>query len=135
MLVLNPRQMTFGGATWGNVASVSIGRSSNKLLAEWSDEGPHVVLADVPEQLVTVRVVQEMLGDDMDTPRPGESGALVFTTGPNSSDAATREVTIGEAVIRTVSYETSTSRGSRRFIELVAVSEDGTTDPVGVDDA
>ncbi|MEZ6242777.1 MAG: hypothetical protein R3B57_07010 [Phycisphaerales bacterium] len=135
MLVLNPRQVTFGSATWGNVASVSIGRTSNKLLAEWSDEGAHVVLADVPEQLVTVRVVQEMLGDDMDTPKPGESGELTFTTGANSSDAATREVTIASAVVRTVSYETSTSRGSRRYIELIAVSSNGTTDPVSVDDA
>ncbi len=135
MLVLNPRRVSFGAGAWGNVSSVSIGRTSNKLLAEWSDEGPHVVLVDTPEQMVTIRVVQEMLGDDMDTPRPGESGELSFTTGSNSSDAATREVTVGEAVVRTVGYETSTSRGSRRFIELVAVSEDGTTDPVSVDDA
>lgn len=135
MLVLNPRRVTFGSAAWTNVSSVSIGRASNRLLAEWSDEGPHVVLADVPEQLVSVRVVQEMLGDDMDTPRPGESGALSFTTGANSSDAATREVTVAEAVVRTVTYETSTSRGSRRFIGLVAVSADGTADPVSVGDA
>jgi len=135
MLVLNPRRVTFGAATWGNVSSVSIGRTSSKLLAEWSDAGPHVVLVDAPEQLVTVRVVQEMLADDMDTPRPGEAGELAFTTGQNSSDAATREVTIDQAVVRSVSYETSTGRGSRRSIELIAVSSDGATDPVNVDDA
>jgi len=134
MLVLNPRQVTFGASTWTNVASVSIGRSAHQTLTEWSDSGAHVVLVDVPEQMVTVRVVQEMLADDMDTVRPGESGTLSFVTGQNSSDAGTREVTV-EAVVKTVSYETSVSRGSRRFVELIGVSADGVADPVSVDDA
>jgi hypothetical protein len=134
MLVLNPRRVEFGSSTWTNVTSVSVGRTARHVLTEWGDDGSHVVFADVPEQLVTVRVVQEMLGDDMDRVRPGERGTLSFVTGPNSSDAGTREVTI-DAVVRTVSYETSVSRGSRRYVELVALSPDGVTDPVGVDDA
>ncbi len=134
MLVLNPRQVEFGSSTWTNVTSVSVGRSARHVLMEWGDSGAHVVFVDVPEQLVSVRVVQEMLGDDMDLVRPGESGELSFVTGQNSSDAGTREVTI-ECVVKTVSYETSVSRGSRRYIELIAVSEDGQADPVDVDDA
>ncbi|MFI4898390.1 MAG: hypothetical protein ACIARR_11250 [Phycisphaerales bacterium JB059] len=132
--MLNPRRVEFGSSTWTNVTSVSVGRSARHVLTEWGDGGAHVVFADVPEQLVTVRVVQEMLGDDMDRVRPGERGTLSFVTGQNSSDAGTREVTI-DAVVRTVSYETSVSRGSRRYVELVAISPDGVSDPVGVDDA
>ena len=134
MLVLSPRRVEFGVTTWTNVTSVSVGRSARHVVTEWSDEGAHAVFADVPEQLVTVRVVQEMLGDDMDLVRPGERGTLSFVTGQNSSDAGTREVTI-DAVVRSVSYETSVSRGSRRSVELIALSSDGVSDPVGVDDA
>ncbi len=131
MLVLNPRQVEFGASTWTNVTSVSVGRSARHVLTEWSDSGPYTVLVDVPEQLVTVRVVQEMLADDMDEVRPSETGTLTFVTGQNSSDAGTRLVTV-ECVAKSVSYETSVSRGSRRFIELIAVSSDGVADPVDV---
>ena len=134
MLVLNPRRGEFGASVWTNVTSVSVGRSARHALTEWSDNGTHVVFVDVPEQLVSVRVVQEMLGDDMDLVRPGERGTLAFVTGQNSSDAGTRRVTI-ECVVKTVSYETSVTRGSRRFVELIALSSDGSVDPVDVSNA
>ncbi|GJM19277.1 MAG: hypothetical protein DHS20C14_14900 [Phycisphaeraceae bacterium] len=134
MLLLNPRKVTFGEVTWGNVASVAIGRSAHRMLVEWSDSGPHAVLADVSEQRVRVEVVQELLGEDMDTPKPGESGALAFTTAPTSTDLPSRELTM-TAVVESVSYEVSLRRGSVRRVVLVATSIDGGTDPVAVDDA
>lgn len=134
MLVLNPRKVMFGSVEWGNVASVAISRWSAHTLVEYSDSGPHATLVDVPEQRVQVEVTQELLGEDMGTPKPGESQALVFTTSPTSTDTPEREITI-TAVVESVRYEVSLRRGSYRRVSLVAVSGDGSVDPVGVDDA
>lgn len=134
MLLLNPKQVTFGSSTWGNVVSIAINRSAKKILVEWSDAGPHAVLADVPEQRVELEVVQELLGEDVNTPSPGQQEELSFTTSPTTTDEATREVTV-TAMVESVSYEVSTRRGSYRRVTLVAVSADGVTDPVAVDDA
>lgn len=134
MLLLNPRRVTFGSATWGNVASIAVSRWANKAIVEWSDAGPHAVLADVPEQRVEIEVIQELLGEDVNTPSPGELGTLAFTTGPATTDEPTREVEI-TAMVESVKYEVSVRRGSHRRVTLVALSADGTTDPVGVGDA
>jgi len=131
MLALNPRRVEFAGDTWGNVSSVAISRNAETLIAEWSDAGPHVVLADVPEQRVTVEVVQSLLGEDMDEPKPGAMGTLSFETGRSSTDASTDTVSM-TAVVERVWYEVSVSRGSSRRVRLLAVSADGQTDPVSV---
>ena len=134
MLLLNPRRVEFDGDTWGHVASIAIERSADRLLVEWSDAGPHAVLADVSAQRVRVEIVQELLGEDMDTPKPGRAGPLTFTTSPSSTDQPSREVAM-TAVIESVSYEVSLRRGSVRRIALTATSPDGTTDPVTVTNA
>ncbi|MFG0305681.1 MAG: hypothetical protein ACF8Q5_05650 [Phycisphaerales bacterium JB040] len=131
MLALNPRRVEFGGDTWGNVSSVAISRTAETLIAEWSDAGPHMVLADVPEQRVTVEVVQSLLGEDMDEPKPGAMGTLSFETGRSSTDSSTDTVSM-TAVIERVWYEVSVSRGSTRRVRLLAVSADGLADPVSV---
>lgn len=131
MLVLKPRRVEFDGETWGNVASVAISRTAESMVVEWSDNGPHVVMADVPEQRVSVEVVQSLLGEDMDGPMPGRMGTLRFETGSSSTDASTDTVSM-TAVIERVWYEVSVSRGSSRRVRLVAVSGDGTADPVSV---
>lgn len=132
MLLLHPREVSFGAATWSNVVSVSIERRAEKSFVEFSDGGPHVVLADVPEQRVEVSVVQELLGDDMDVPKPGEEGALVFETSPNSSGAGRKRVST-TAVVLNVKYRVSRKVGSGRTVEFVAVSSDGVADPVTVE--
>lgn len=134
MLLLNPRKVMFGSTEWGNVASVAISRWSAHTLVEWSDSGAHATLVDVPEQRVQVEVIQELLGEDMDTPKPGEEEELVFTTSPTSTSDPEREITI-TAVVESVRYEVSLRRGSYRRVALVAVSSDGSADPVDVDDA
>ncbi|MFT5424121.1 MAG: hypothetical protein ACI89L_001914 [Phycisphaerales bacterium] len=131
MLVLKPRQVAFDGDTWGNVSSVAISRTAETMVVEWSDDGPHVVMADVPEQRVSVELVQSLLGEDMDEPKPGRMGTLSFETGSSSTDATTDTVSM-TAVIERVWYEVSVSRGSSRRVRLVAVSSDGTADPVTV---
>lgn len=132
MLFVNPRQVTFGSTTWGNVESVKFERSSAKLFVEYSDTGPHAVAGDVPEQKVEITVKQELLSDDLDAPTPGEVEELAFTTGPNSSDAGTKDVTVANAMVVSCDYEVSLRRGSSRTIKLVALSGNGTQDPVSV---
>lgn len=134
MLVLNPSSVTFGNATWSNVTALVIERAAQKQVTEWSDNGPHAVLADVPEQVVTIRVVSEVVNDDANGPSPGASGVLKATTGRNASDALRRVITASVVVVG-VAYEVSLKKGAVRTVELVAVSSDGASDPVSVTDA
>lgn len=131
MLVLNPRSVVFGSSTWAGVTSVSVDRDAERLVAEIGASGPHVVLADVPEQRVRVRVVQEMEGDDLGSPTPGEQAALGFVTAPNASSAGQRAVDL-TAVVTGVRHEVSRRGGAVRTVSLLAVSPDGVSDPVSV---
>lgn len=134
MLLLNPRSVTFAGTVWEDVSAVVIDRAAARAVKEWSDLGPHVVLADVPEQLVTLRVVQRVARDDVGTPVPGESGELVLHTAPAGSDTPRRRLTAG-CVVTDVSHEVSLKNGAVRTIKLIAVSPDGPTDPITIEDA
>lgn len=134
MLVLKPRRVSFGSSDWDGVTSVAIERSSARLVAEWGDLGPYAAMADVPEQRVGVRVVQEMLGDDMDEPRPGELATLSFVTQAGAGTAGGRLVSMS-AMVESVDYRVSVRNGSERTVRLVALSSDGTTDPVSVSNA
>lgn len=131
MLILNPRRVTFGPATWSHVESVAIERTGEKTIAQWSDDGPHVVLADVPEQRVTVKVGQALQGEDISAPVPGDEALLSFETAANSS-AADRTTVSLTAVVTGVSYGVTRKSGTARTIELLAVSSDGSSDPVTV---
>jgi hypothetical protein len=132
MLFLHPRVVSFGGVDWSGVESVAIERAAARSFVEFADTGPHTVLADVPEQRVEVRVVQDLLGEDMDVTRPGEIGTLGFETAPNSSGAGRKRVSM-TAVVLGVKYQVSRKGGSSRTVELVAVSADGAADPVTVE--
>jgi hypothetical protein len=131
MLLLNPRRVTFADETWEDVVAVSIDRAAAEEALEWGDLGPHVVFADVPRQRVTIRVVQELSRDDLGAPRPAEEGEISFFTSPATSDAWRRKVS-ARAVVMSVSHEVSLRRASTRTVTLVAVSEDGSADPVSV---
>ena len=130
MLILNPRVVHFGVATWDDVIAVAIDREAHRTVEEWSDLGPYAVLADVPEQKVRVTVVQEVARDDVNTPRPGEAGTLVFFTSPTASDAGRKKVSCG-AVVLEVRHELSVKKGAVRTVVLAGVS-DGEADPVVV---
>jgi hypothetical protein len=131
VLIVDPREVSFGSATWGRVTSVAIERRAAKSFAEYGADGPHVILADVPEQRVEVTVVQELLADDMDAPVPGELAALSFETALNSSSSGRKTVSMN-AVVLGVKYGVSRKTGSVRTVELLAVSSDGAADPVSV---
>jgi len=113
---------------------VAVDRAATRLIEEWSDNGPHAVLVDAPEQRVTVRVVQEPSGDAPGAPLPGESGEFVVFTAPASGDTGRLRVSC-EAVVTRVEHEVSLRRGSVRTVWLTAVSADGANDPITVEDA
>ncbi len=133
MFFLNPGKVTFGSVVWPGVSSVAVGRGAARSVVEFGDAGPHAVLADVPAQRVVVTVVQDLLGDDLDSPVPGDAGTLEFETAPNRGDAGRKRVT-ASVVVLSVSYRVAGRNGSARTVEFVAVSGDGVTDPVAVVD-
>lgn len=134
MLILNPRLVKFGPSVWSDVTLIAIDRDASRLALEWSDLGPHPVFADAPEQRLTIRVVQEIARDDLDTPRPGDQATLVFYTSPTGADARRRKVTV-TAVVTGVSHELSLTRGTQRRTTLTALSPTGAADPVIIADA
>lgn len=134
MLLLNPRIVKFGSQTWDNVRLVSIDRSAHRTVEEWSDDGPYSTLADVPEQRVAAKIVMDVTRDDVTTPRPGESGTLVFYTSPAASDGGRRKVS-ATAVVTAVSHELSLKNGAVRTVTFALVSSAGSADPVTIADA
>ncbi|USN99749.1 MAG: hypothetical protein H6810_03560 [Phycisphaeraceae bacterium] len=133
MLFLHPRSVSFGSASWDGVVSVAIGRVAARSVVEFGDNGPHIVMADVPEQRVDVTVVQELAGDDLASSSPGDSGSLRFEAASNASGAARKRVSM-TAVVMSVKYLASGKGGSQRTVTLVAVADDGDEDPVTVAD-
>lgn len=135
MLLLQPKSVRFGDTDWAGVRSVAIDYKSEKAIAEWSDDGPHVVFADVARQKVVIRVTQELGADDLVTPGLGEAGTLALESARNASGADVSRVDVS-GVVTDVTYTlrggaSATSPGTRT-ITLIAVSADGTTDPVRV---
>jgi len=134
MLLLNPRKVTFAGLLWDDVAAVTIDRSAKRTALEWSDLGPHAVLADVPEQMVRIRVVQHVARDDIGMPRPSDEGELIFHTSPAGADSPRRRIR-AQCVILDVTHELSLKHGALRTITLVALSTDGAADPITTEPA
>ncbi len=131
MLILNPARVRFAGAAWEDVTRIAIDREAARPIAEWGDAGPHVVLADVPEQRVRITIERQLVRDGMDGPRPGESGELTFYASPAGSEAGRVRVRATGVVIA-VTHELSGRKGAIRTVELLAVSSDGAADPVAV---
>lgn len=134
MLILNPRLVTLGDSSLRDVAGISIEREAKRLVTEFTDAGPHVAFADVPEQIVRATITQDLMDGVPDGPRPGESLALSFVSSPTGSDSA-RMRWSATGVVTECSHEIVASGrnvGARRTIEMVLVSSNGSADPVVV---
>lgn len=134
MLLLNPQAVKFGVALWPDVVAVLVDRTPELQVVEWSDTGPHAVFADVPEQRVTLRVSRRLLRDTPVSPRPGDSAELVAYSSPTAGDAL-RQRLRAACVVTHVTHEFSTQRGAIQTVTLVALSADGATDPIAIEDA
>lgn len=136
MLILNPTSVKIAGVEYTSVESCAIDRTAHKEVVEWSDNGSFAVFADVPEQKVEIKLTQRLESNAadqlLDLLRPGQSAAIEILTSLNSSHARRRKLT-ATCVVRAVRNLVSVGKDpqARRVIELVAISSDGSTDPVG----
>ena len=129
MLVMRPGTVRFGGEVWRGVERVSIDSSTLDGAETWGNRGAHPVFADSVRRRSVVRVVQEIGGDDLGAPGLGALGELTVVCS-RGSDAQGREIVV-RAVVQSVSYSFG-SGGARREVRLVAVSTNGSSDPVSV---
>ncbi len=134
MLLLNPRTVRFGPATWDNIAAAVIDRNPHKAIEEWSEAGPFATVADVPEQRIRITITQELTRDDISAPRPGDAATLTLYTAPALADSGRKKVSCA-AVVLAVTHQLSLQKGSLRTIQLAAVSPDGAADPITISDA
>lgn len=134
MLILNPRQVTLGGTTLRDVLAISIEREARRLITDFTDLGPHVAFADVPEQIVRATITQELMDVSPDGPKPGESLALSFISSPTGSDSGRTRWNATGVVTKCAHEIVSGGRsiGARRTIELVLISTNGAADPVAI---
>lgn len=134
MLFLNPSKLTLLSADYTNIESVSIDLLTHHEATEWSDAGPFAVFADVPECKVEIAITQRLdSGADQTLlgPKPGQQGTLDFTTSPNASQSQRMKLA-AQVVVRAVRYDLAAK--PKRTISLVALSPDGTTDPITLTD-
>lgn len=132
MVILNPTSVRLGDDVLEGVLSVSIDRIAEREVVEWSDLGPHVVLADVPEQRVNAKIVQALPRGTIEGPAPGDMTTLVLITQANNQS---RMRVSASAVVTRVTHavrDAGRGEGITRTIDLVLVSSDGSADPVSV---
>ena len=129
MIVLRPDEVQFGADVWERVARVTIDRLSMGTVDQWDELGSHLVFVDVSKQRAVVRISQEIEGDELDGPTLGEKNLLSFYTS-NGTDVDRQRVHC-YAVVESVMNKVS-DYGSTRVITLIAVSSDGSIDPVTV---
>lgn len=129
MIWLNPENVTLGTFALRDVTHIAIDRAARRTAEEWTDLGPHAGFVDVPEQRVTVFISRQILETETSAPKPGETHALTFRTGPRASASANRLVTL-TAVVTSVEHSISKSGRATQSIRATAISSDGAVDPV-----
>lgn len=132
MLFTAPLMVNMGGVMYGNVVSISVERQAAREVVEFGDVGPHVVFADVAEMrtrlVITMDVGREPEG--MVSFVPGESLTISFDYGINGGEASRRRVIVQHGVVMGYSYTMKHGKAVARVVEIVAVSSDGSADPV-----
>ncbi|MEO0511417.1 MAG: hypothetical protein AAF108_00775 [Planctomycetota bacterium] len=130
MLVLDATKVSFAGSGLGGARLIAVDRVAATELVSFSDDGPHVVFADVPQQRVTLKLVRRLPTGTLDGPEPGDEGALSFETAVGRTDGSRSSVS-AQAVVTKVQHGV-TREGVEQTISFVAVSSAGATDPVSV---
>ena len=133
MLWLSAERVQFDGVEYRNVLSVSIDRKATLIAKEWSDFGPHVVFADVPEREVIVHVKRQVTESAPEAPKPGDHVSLSFQTAIGATDAQRRSVQASVVVLGT-SIAFAPKQGWVESIECLAISADGEADPITMTD-
>lgn len=129
MIVLRPDRVEFDGDAWDGVVRVAIDRVSARTIEGYDDSGSYATLVDVARQRVVIRVTQEIVGDDLEAPIPGQMGELEMIAG-NGTELDRRRVRC-DCVIESVQNKIS-EYGATRSIVLIAQSDSGENDPVRI---
>lgn len=132
MLSLTPTSVSLLSHTLDQVDAVAIDRRSGPLAEERTDNGPHLVFADAPEQRVTVSITRTLTRDEPTLVRPGDMGELRLTTAPSASDAQRRTIA-ATVVVTSVEHDfvrRDQTTVARQRLALLALSPDGHTDPI-----
>lgn len=129
MIVLRPDRVEFDDVAWGGVVRVAIDRVSARTIEGYDESGSYATLVDVARQRVVIRVTQEIVGDDLEAPIPGQMGELEMIAG-NGTELDRRRVRC-DCVIESVQNKIS-EYGATRSIVLIAQSDSGENDPVRI---
>ncbi len=129
MIVLRPDRVEFDDVAWGGVVRVAIDRVSARTIEGYDESGSYATLVDVARQRVVIRVTQEIVGDDLEAPIPGQMGELELIAG-NGTEHDRRRVRC-DCVIESVQNKIS-EYGATRSIVLIAQSDSGENDPVRI---
>jgi hypothetical protein len=129
MIVLRPDRVDFGDETWDGVVRVAIDRESAKTIEGYDETGSFATHVDVARQRVVIRVTQEIVGDDLEAPIPGQLGELELMAS-NGTEHERRRVRC-DCVIESVQNRIS-DYGATRSIVMIAQSESGEHDPVRI---
>jgi hypothetical protein len=130
MLAIVPERVVFAGGELKGVRVVAVSRIAVRAVSEYSEEGPHCVFADAPEQRTRVTVITPLGGDDSNPPTMASSGVLEVRLARSPATVSRKEIRM-LAVVTQVSYR-ATSAGADRTVEFEALSADGRTDPVTI---
>lgn len=138
MLLLEPQSVRFGDVVLESVQFISLDRTATRFIVERGDDGGLPVFADAPEELVILRVVQQITAQELTMLRCGRLETLSWITASSSSDAHRARMS-AQCVLRQVRHEFPGARPSprsagtvTRVLSFVALSPDGHSEPISI---
>ena len=129
MLLLNPNRVTLGTAELTNVSAITIDRTARRAALEWTDLGPHIGFADVPEQRVAITVIRNLFASELSPAKPGDE-LLLTARAAASASAAGVIVVSATVVVQSISHAITQGAKATQIIRAVAVSSTGAADPI-----
>lgn len=137
MLILSPDIIRFEDLIWDDASAIAIDRAAARTIAEFSDLGPHIAFADVPEKRTTVRITRTLRrADPTNDPAPhvGRLGTLTFYTSTELGDLGRRRITVN-GILTGVETQLGTPTRPRttQVLTFLALSPNGgAADPVTI---
>lgn len=130
-ITLHPDVVTFGDLVMNAVRSVRIEAAGERVVTAKGD-GVHIAFADVVGRRVEV-IVERAIDPSHPAPMPGTMARLTFETASGHSDAKRRRHR-ADAVLLGARQRIDAKPGGREELRFLAVSADGLTDPIIVEE-
>jgi hypothetical protein len=129
MIWMNPRNVSLAGQPLPRVVSIAASRRAEGVVAEYGQAGPFVQFVDVPRQRVSLTIERIITEDEPMDLRPADLGTLAFESARSLSEGEGRRVSC-IVVLAAVEHTLSTKRGMVQTIEAIAISSNGSADPI-----